>query len=457
MLLVVLTILLGLLALPYLFLKKRWGKLKKLGFPVILEPKFPFGSVTPIVTKSESQYDVMYKVAQDTNWAPVVGVYMLHNPIVVIQDPDLAKAVLVKDFGSFHDRMNPDFLSAWGRTKQKADEIMLYQMTSSPGELWRNLRTTFTPIFTSGKMKAMTVFINETGRRLVKAMDKIAEKGDTFEAKNVMGKFSMDTIASCAFGLDAKVHDSDKSLFAENASALFSQTFTDMLKFFLVMTPFGPYLMRALRMSIMPRKETLFFYDVVLKTLQMRKETNTRRNDLIDMMLDAVKGDLEQDNEDDDQYDKDAKFQHKVSKKLDEFSIVATALVIMVAGYDTTGSTLAFTCHELAKYPEIQDKVREEVTDILDGKDGDIAYEDLQKMTYMDQVLSEVLRYHTPIANMQRNASEDYKLPDGLTIPKNTEVWINAIAFHKNPKYYKNPHSFDPEHFSSEAKAERHP
>ena len=151
------------------------------------------------------------------------------------------------------------------------------------------------------------------------------------------------------------------------------------------------------------------------------------------MMLDAVKGDLEEDNEDNDQYDKDAKFQHKVSKKLDEFSIVATALVIMVAGYDTTGSTLAFTCHELAKQQEVQDRVREEVMEVLDGKEGDIAYEDLQKLTYMDQVLAEVLRYHTPLANMQRNTAEDYKLPNGKTIPKNTEVWINTIAFHKNP------------------------
>jgi cytochrome P450 len=72
------------------------------------------------------------------------------------------------------------------------------------GDEWKEVRSTFSPIFTSGKMKAMMVFIRETGKRLTDEVGKHAAAASEFELKDVFGKFSMDTIASCAFGVDAQ-------------------------------------------------------------------------------------------------------------------------------------------------------------------------------------------------------------------------------------------------------------
>ncbi len=72
------------------------------------------------------------------------------------------------------------------------------------GDEWKDVRSTFSPIFTSGKMKAMMVFIRETSQNLTKEIHKHASDGKEVELKNVFGKFSMDTIASCAFGVDAQ-------------------------------------------------------------------------------------------------------------------------------------------------------------------------------------------------------------------------------------------------------------
>ena len=180
------------------------------------------------------------------------------------------------------------------------------------------------------------------------------------------------------------------------------------------------------------------------------------------MMIDAVKGDLETDNHDEDldQFDKDAKLHGDNSNKslLDEEAIVATALVIMVAGYDTTGSTLAFACYQLAKNVEIQEKLRDEVINVLDDNDKELGYEDIKKMTYMDQVLAETLRFHTPLGILNRTAGRDYKIPGSeVIVEKDMEVWVNPIAMHFNQKHYRNPMEFDPDHFSPEAKANRHP
>ena len=51
------------------------------------------------------------------------------------------------------------------------------------GERWKSIRSTFTPIFTSGKMKAMLAFVQETCKKLINAMDEFADKDESFELK----------------------------------------------------------------------------------------------------------------------------------------------------------------------------------------------------------------------------------------------------------------------------------
>ena len=75
---------------------------------------------------------------------------------------------------------------------------------------------------------------------------------------------------------------------------------------------------------------------------------------------------------------------------------MSTAIVLLVAGYDTTGNTLAFALYELAKNPDVQEKLRTEVEDITDGDlEKELTYDDLQKMTYLDQGESQV-KYKIP-------------------------------------------------------------
>ena len=150
---------------------------------------------------------------------------------------------------------------------------------------------------------------------------------------------------------------------------------------------------------------------------------------------------------------------HHSKQSFDELVIVATSIVLLVAGYDTTGTTLAWACYELAKNPEIQEKLRQEVEDILDGdSEKKLSYDDIQSMTYLDQVINETLRLHNPVGALQRSAAKEYKVPGtDIVIPKDTMVWINVLSMHFDPKHYEDPHVFDPDHFSKDAKANRHP
>jgi prolyl oligopeptidase PreP (S9A serine peptidase family) len=99
------------------------------------------------------------------------------------------------------------------------------------------------------------------------------------------------------------------------------------------------HIFRASGLSMFKPTETQFFIDVITTTLKDRQTKGaTTRNDLIDMMLKAVKGDITdaEDNESKEQFDLDSELKnHQKAKKkeFDEMTIVATSMIMLIAGY----------------------------------------------------------------------------------------------------------------------------
>jgi cytochrome P450 family 6 len=67
---------------------------------------------------------------------------------------------------------------------------------------------------------------------------------------------------------------------------------------------------------------------------------------------------------------------------------VAQALIFLIAGYETSGSTLSFALYELALHPEIQQSLRAEILQVLSKHDGKLTYDGMQGMSYLDRVVS---------------------------------------------------------------------
>ena len=137
--------------------------------------------------------------------------------------------------------------------------------------------------------------------------------------------------------------------------------------------------------------------------------------------------------------------------------ICATAMVILVAGFDTTSSALTFAAYELAVNPDIQRRLQEEIDDLATSPD-DVDYHTVQEMPYLDMVAHETLRKYPIAPAMTRAAAEAYTLPGTQwTVPKGTIVVINAAGIQHDERYYPEPERFDPERFSKEEKAKRDP
>jgi cytochrome P450 len=139
--------------------------------------------------------------------------------------------------------------------------------------------------------------------------------------RETFGKFSLDALAACAFGVDAESFSNRDSLFVAYASRIFSNSVAEGLLGGLCLLPGISALIRLMKVNTFKPKETRFFRDVVLQSIRQRQESGERKNDLIDLMIDSMKQAKEECEEE--------------RLKIDEELVVATAMVMLIAGCES--------------------------------------------------------------------------------------------------------------------------
>uniref|UniRef100_A0A8C4TG15 Cholesterol 24-hydroxylase-like n=1 Tax=Erpetoichthys calabaricus TaxID=27687 RepID=A0A8C4TG15_ERPCA len=136
-------------------------------------------------------------------------------------------------------------------------------------------------------------------------------------------------------------------------------------------------------------------------------------------------------------------------EQVDDEIMIDNFVTFFVAGQETTANQLAFTVLELTKQPEILEKLRAEVDEVI-GSKRDVDYEDLNKLTYTSQVLKESLRVYPPAPGTSRWIDEDYVI-EGIKIPGKVTVMLNTYVMGRMEKFFKDPLKFDPERFHPDA------
>jgi cytochrome P450 len=126
-------------------------------------------------------------------------------------------------------------------------------------------------------------------------------------------------------------------------------------------------------------------------------------------------------------------------------------MTLMFAGHDTATSTLTFMMYELARHPDVAERLREESDQVLGGEPPSV--ETLEReMPYLDMVLDEVLRLYPPAWVGPRRAVCDYEF-GGYAVPRGAYVNYSSWASHRLPEVFPDPEAFIPERFTRERKA----
>ncbi|MEW2417570.1 cytochrome P450 [Streptomyces sp. NPDC046866] len=127
-------------------------------------------------------------------------------------------------------------------------------------------------------------------------------------------------------------------------------------------------------------------------------------------------------------------------------------LIFLLAGHETTATSLAFSLHLLARHPEHQARAREEISRVLGDRTPEAA--DMERLPYLTQVLKEAMRLY-PAAPVIGRGSVAATEVGGVTIPAGADVILAPWVTHRHPRYWSDPDRFDPDRFAPEAEAAR--
>ncbi|RZC31845.1 p450 domain containing protein [Asbolus verrucosus] len=387
------------------------------------KPFSVFGNFYSLATGKQSMLERIRDIYSQYK-TPYVGIFIFNQPYLMVRSPELVKKILVKDFDKFVNRNIA--------TKESIDPIAFHTLGSAKDKTWRNLRSKLSPVFTSGKMKLMFPLMKECAQELNSCLNNY--DGKTVEVANVIKRYSVDIISSCAFGIKAYCLKDENSEILKMAIKLLD-TRSFVRNFSIFSAFFVPKFVEIFRLTLADKSASKYFIDVFNATLKEREKKNIVRNDLIDLLNNLRKNENIGD-----------------GYIFDDIKMAAQAIVFFSAGNDTTATSLSFALYELALNQEIQDRLRREVKEHFD-RAGDFTYETLQEMKYLNMVLKETFRKYPVTPFLSRKSTAPYTFEEtGLTIEKDTLILIPVPGLHYDPEYFPDPEKFDPERFSDENK-----
>ena len=110
-----------------------------------------------------------------------------------------------------------------------------------------------------------------------------------------------------------------------------------------------------------------------------------------------------------------------------------------------------YALYELALNPDIQQRLREEISNGIQENGGKLSYDLLFGFKYLDMITNESLRKYPPIPSVVRQCSKDFTLPGtNLVLEKGINVNIPVYSIQRDEEFYPQPEKFDPERFGAE-------
>ncbi|MDM4719250.1 cytochrome P450 [Micromonospora sp. WMMA1363] len=127
-------------------------------------------------------------------------------------------------------------------------------------------------------------------------------------------------------------------------------------------------------------------------------------------------------------------------------------VTLLLAGHETTASTLGWTFHLVDRNPWVRRRLREEAVEVLGDRLPE--YADLGRLTYTKMVVSEAMRLYPPVWMLSRRA-RDVDVVDGYPVPAGADVLICPYTLHRHPAFWPEPERFDPGRFDPEVTTAR--
>jgi cytochrome P450 len=153
----------------YVYVTRNFNFWLKNGVPYLKPVPF-VGSFKDVVLQKVGINRYINELYQKHKNKPYLGIFAFDQPALVVFDLDLIKAILVKDSHIFMNRSLT--------VSEQKDPLSYKNIFTLKGQKWRHMRTSLTPVFTSGKMKAMFCLVDNCAQELERCLDEQAANGE---------------------------------------------------------------------------------------------------------------------------------------------------------------------------------------------------------------------------------------------------------------------------------------
>ncbi|XP_053563152.1 ultra-long-chain fatty acid omega-hydroxylase isoform X1 [Bombina bombina] len=356
-------------------------------------------------------------------------------PVVSLVHPDTIKPMVAASASiAPKDELFYGFLRPW-----LGDGLLL-----SRGEKWMKHRRLLTPAFHFDILKHYVKIFNKSTDIMHAKWRRLASEGpvslDMFEHISLM---TLDTLLKCTFSYDSDCQEEPSDYIA----AIYELSSLVVKREHYLPHHFD-FIYRLSSNGKKFRQACKIVHDFTGGVVQQRKKAlqekgadawikskQGKTTDFIDILL------LSKDEDGNQLSDEEMR------DEVDTF---------MFEGHDTTASGLSWILYNLARHPEYQEKCREEIRELLSGKEiKHLDWDELSQLPFTTMCIKESLRLHPPVTAVSRRCTEDINLPDGKVIPKGNTCLLSIYGTHHNPTVWPNPEVYDPYRFDPEKFQER--
>ncbi len=342
-------------------------------------------------------------------FGPVFTLRLLHSNIVFMLGPAANHYILVSHFADFQWREG-SFRDLIG--------LMGDGLLTIDGDFHRSSRRIMLPAFHRERLANSVETIHEETERAIERL----VPGSTADLYDWTRHLAMRVALRALFGLDPdgpQARAIDAASLFEEALAFYASDY--LLRVFRgKRSPWG-------RMQAAARKLDVLIYAEIAE----RRASGRRGTDILSLLLDA---------EDED------------GNRLNETQIRDEVMTLLFAGHDTTTSTISFMFYELARQPQLAERLRAEQRELAPGGRPSAAQLLGGELPELEMAIDETLRKYPPAWVGPRRTLRDIEF-EGVPIPARAFVNYSSWASHHLPDVWPEPEEFRPERFTPEGRA----
>ncbi|KAF5899414.1 cytochrome P450 4B1-like [Clarias magur] len=311
----------------------------------------------------------------------------------------------------------------------------------SDGQKWFRNRRLLTPGFHYDILKPYVKLIADSANVMLNEWEVHARTGQTFELFQYVSLMTLDSIMKCAFSYQSNCQTERSNPYIKAVYELCDlvirrfRSFPYQNDIIFHLSPHGYRYRKACKIAHSHTDKVISQRREFLNKKNQNDAQEKRYLDFLDILLCA---------------------RDEQQQGLSDEDIRAEVDTFMFEGHDTTASGISWIFYSLACNPEHQQKCREEIQQVLKGKET-IEWEDLSKIPYTTMCIKESLRMYPPVPGMGRKLSQPITFFDGRTAPAGLHIWISIHGIHHNPTVWENPEVFNPLRFLAENTTERSP